>query len=100
MCWLDQDPLSLACKYILRHTTNQVFTKIKSIESVLDVKTLSHATQSQQIRMNDIGKVQLILQKPIVADSFAENPLTGAFVLIDESTNHTVAAGMIRELVA
>jgi sulfate adenylyltransferase subunit 1 len=98
ICWLDQDALSLARKYILRHTTNQVFTKIKSIETVLDVKTLSHGSQTNHMKMNDIGKVQLALQKPIVTDTFLQNPLTGAFVLIDESTNHTVAAGMIREI--
>ena len=98
ICWLDQDALSLARKYILRHTTNQVFTKIKSIETVLDVKTLSNGSQTNQMKMNDIGKVQLTLQKPIVTDTFNQNPLTGSFVLIDESTNHTVAAGMIREI--
>ena len=98
LCWLDQDGLSLARKYILRHTTNQVFTKIKSIDTVLDVKTLSHGSQTNQMKMNDIGLVQLTLQKPIVTDTFLQNPLTGAFVLIDESTNHTVAAGMIRKV--
>jgi sulfate adenylyltransferase subunit 1 len=98
ICWLDQDSLSLARKYILRHTTNQVFTKIKGIDTVLDVKTLSHGSHTNQMKMNDIGRVQLTLQKPIVTDTFLANPLTGAFVLIDESTNHTVAAGMIREV--
>ena len=65
---------------------------------MLDVKTLSHGSQTNHMKMNDIGKVQLTLQKPIVTDTFLQNPLTGAFVLIDESTNHTVAAGMIREI--
>ena len=48
--------------------------------------------------MNEIGRVDLVLQKPIVADRFDQAASTGAFVLIDEATNHTVAAGMLREL--
>ncbi len=96
LCWLDQDELSLARKYILRHTTNQVFAKVKSLDQVLDVKTLSHGTQGQTLKMNDIGIVQMTLQKTIAADLFDQLPATGAFVLIDEISNHTVAAGMIR----
>lgn len=100
ICWLDGDDLSLARKYILRHTTNNVFAKVKVIESVLDVQTLSHGTDSHALRMNDIGRLQLTLQKPIVCDAFDNLAATGAFVLIDESSNHTVAAGMIREVLA
>ena len=59
ICWLDGDDLSLARKYILRHTTNNVFAKVKVIESVLDVQTLSHGTDSHALRMNDIGRLQL-----------------------------------------
>jgi len=98
ICWLDTEPLSLARKYILRHTTNTVFAKVKNIVQVLDVQTLSHATDIHALQMNEIGRVELALQKPIVADHFDDAPSTGAFVLIDEATNHTVAAGMVREL--
>jgi sulfate adenylyltransferase subunit 1 len=98
ICWLDSEPLSLARKYILRHTTNTVFAKVKGIAQVLDVQTLSHATDDiHALSMNEIGRVDLVLQKPIAADLFDDAPATGAFVLIDESTNHTVAAGMVRE---
>jgi len=97
ICWLDVEPLSLSRKYILRHTTNTVFAKIKSIDQVLDVQTLSHATQTHPLTMNEIGRLQLTLQKPIVCDPFDRSMSTGVFVLIDEVTNHTVAAGMIRE---
>lgn len=100
ICWLDAEELSLARKYILRHTTNTVFAKIKAVERVLDVKTLSHATDIHALRMNDIGRLQITLQKPIVCDAFDDSAATGAFVLIDEATNHTVAAGMIREVLA
>ena len=97
ICWLDSEPLSLARKYVLRHTTNTVFAKVKGIQQVLDVETLSHGTDIHALKTNEIGRVDLVLQKPIVADLFDVSPSTGAFVLIDEATNHTVAAGMVRE---
>lgn len=97
ICWLDSEPLSLARKYVLRHTTNTVFAKVKGIQQVLDVETLSHGTDIHALKTNEIGRVDLLLQKPIVADLFDASPSTGAFVLIDEATNHTVAAGMVRE---
>ena len=96
ICWLDSEPLSLARKYVLRHTTNTVFAKVKGIQQVLDVQTLSHGTDIHALNMNEIGRVDLVLQKPIAADLFDDAPSTGAFVLIDEATNHTVAAGMVR----
>jgi sulfate adenylyltransferase subunit 1 len=96
ICWLDSEPLSLARKYILRHTTNTVFAKVKGIQQVLDVQTLSHGTDIHALNMNEIGRIDLVLQKPIVTDLFDDSPSTGSFVLIDEATNHTVAAGMVR----
>lgn len=99
LCWLDSEPLSLSRKYVLRHTTNTVFAKVKGIQQVLDVQTLSHATDIHALNMNEIGRVDLVLQKPIIADRFDQAASTGAFVLIDEATNHTVAAGMLRELI-
>jgi sulfate adenylyltransferase subunit 1 len=100
LCWLDNDDLSLSRKYVLRHTTNTVFAKIKAVDQVLDVQTLSHATENHPLRMNEIGRLQMTLQKPIVCDGFDRLAATGAFVLIDEASNHTVAAGMIREVLA
>lgn len=100
ICWLDSEPLSLARKYVLRHTTNTVFAKVKGIQQVLDVQTLSHGTDIHALNMNEIGRVDLVLQKPIAADLFDDAPSTGAFVLIDEATNHTVAAGMVKGAVA
>ncbi|QWD60585.1 sulfate adenylyltransferase subunit 1 [Polynucleobacter sp. MWH-UH35A] len=100
LCWLNSEPLSLSRKYALRHTTNTVGAKVKGIQQVLDVQTLSHASDVHALSANEIGRVDLILQKPIGADLFDQSQRTGAFILIDEATNHTVAAGMIREAVA
>jgi sulfate adenylyltransferase subunit 1 len=100
LCWLDSEPLSLSRKYGLRHTTNTVAAKVKNIQQVLDVQTLSQASDVQALSTNEIGRVNFILQKPIVADLFDQSQRTGTFILIDEATNHTVAAGMIREAIA
>ncbi|MFJ4289157.1 sulfate adenylyltransferase subunit 1 [Cupriavidus sp. NPDC089707] len=96
LCWFDDESLNPSRKYVLKHTTASVFARVSAVDRVLDVHTLSHETGRHDIRLNDIGSVQISLQKPIVCDAYGDNPATGAFVLIDEATNHTVAAGMIR----
>ncbi|CAG9177438.1 sulfate adenylyltransferase subunit 1 [Cupriavidus respiraculi] len=96
LCWFDDTALNTARKYVLKHTTATVFARVSAVDRVLDVHTLSQETGRHDIRLNDIGSVQISLQKPLVCDVYGDNPATGAFVLIDEATNHTVAAGMIR----
>jgi sulfate adenylyltransferase subunit 1 len=97
LCWFDEEPLSTQRKYLLKQTTNTVFARIGAVKEVLDVHTLSHTTNAQSsLAMNDIGSVSLTLQKPIVCDAYQVHAGMGAFVLIDEATHHTVAAGMIR----
>ncbi|PMS14869.1 sulfate adenylyltransferase, partial [Trinickia dabaoshanensis] len=96
LCWFDEEPLSTQRKYLLKQTTNTVFARIGAIQEVLDVHTLSTMSDIRYLRMNDIGRVTVTLQKPIVCDTYDAQPATGAFVLIDEATHHTVAAGMIR----
>ena len=96
LCWFDEEPLSPQRKYLLKQTTNTVFARIGAIKEVLDVHTLLHAVDRHNLTMNDIGRVSLTLQKPIVCDAYDTHQGTGAFVLIDEATHHTVAAGMIR----
>lgn len=100
LCWFDEEPLSLQRKYLLKQTTNTVFTRIGAVKQVLDVHTLSHSVDRGTLAMNDIGRVALTLQKPLVADEYDTHQGTGAFVLIDEATHHTVAAGMIRAIPA
>ncbi|KMQ80596.1 Sulfate adenylyltransferase subunit 1 [Candidatus Burkholderia pumila] len=95
LCWFDEEPLSLQRKYLLKQTTSTVFARIGAVKQVLDVHTLSHSVDRSTLEMNDIGRVALTLQKPIVADEYDTHQGTGAFVLIDEATHHTVAAGMI-----
>lgn len=96
VCWLDAESLSLTRKYLLQHTTQTVFAKVREIERVLDIHTLSQGMGASTIKTNEIGRIQLILQKPIATDLYDASTATGSFVLIDDATKHTVAAGMIR----
>jgi len=96
LCWFDEEPLSQQRKYLLKQTANTVFARVSAVREVLDVHTLLQATDRLDMTMNDIGAVSLTLQKPVVCDTYDSHPATGAFVLIDEATHHTVAAGMIR----
>lgn len=95
LCWFDQHPLNLARKYLLKHTTQNILVKIKQIDYILDVKTLSKHQRANSLQLNDIGQVQINLQQPIFASRYQQNIATGSFILIDEASYHTVAAGMI-----
>ena len=95
ICWFDERPLNTARKYLLKHGTQTVFAKISEIESVLNVHTLEQENGATALNMNDIARVRLSLQKPIVATTYEENIAGGAFILVDEATYNTVAAGMI-----
>lgn len=95
VCWFDSKPLNSARRYWLKHTTQTVYAKIKQVDYLLDVQSLNHREDSDSLQLNDIGRVQLSIQKPVVATTYEDNPAAGAFILIDEATNHTVAAGMI-----
>ena len=94
LCWLSETPLSPARTYLVRHTTREVKAKLAKIDYRLDVNTLEQEA-TNGLAMNDIARVTLKLAQPIVADRYADNRATGAFIIIDESTNNTVGAGMI-----
>ena len=95
VCWLSETPLSPARTYLLRHTTREVKAKVAKIDYRLDVNTLEHECATT-LAMNDIANLTLKLAQPVFADPYADNRATGAFIVIDESTNNTVGAGMIR----
>ena len=95
ICWFDERPLNTARKYLFKHGTQTVFAKISEIESVLNVHILEQESGATALKMNDIARVRLSLQKPIVATTYEENIAGGAFILVDEATYNTVAAGMI-----
>ncbi|MBI1906497.1 MAG: sulfate adenylyltransferase subunit CysN [Rhodocyclales bacterium] len=95
LCWLSETPLSPARTYLLRHTTREVKAKVAAIEHRIDINTLEQVSATA-LEMNDIARLTLKLAQPVFADRYAENRACGAFILIDETTNNTVGAGMIR----
>ena len=94
VCWLSETPLSPARTYWLRHTTREVKAKVASIAHRVDINTLANDSATT-LAMNDIARLTLKLAQPVFADSYVDSRATGAFILIDESTNNTVGAGMI-----
>jgi len=94
LCWLSERPLSPARKYLLRHTTRESKAQVGAIAWRLDLAALEQVP-AESLAMNDIGRVTLKLAQPLAADPYRENRGTGAFIVIDETSNDTVGAGMI-----
>ncbi len=94
LCWLSEQPLDPNRKYLIKHTARMVKAVVGQIDYRVDVNTMQHEATST-LNMNDIAHVSIKVQKPLVCDDYSRNRATGCFILIDESTNNTVAAGMI-----
>ena len=94
VCWLSEAPMSLARTYVIRHTTRESKAKIGGIAYKVDVNTLEQQAASE-LKMNDIARLNFKLAQPLMVDSYTQNRAIGAFIIIDESTNNTVGAGMI-----
>jgi sulfate adenylyltransferase subunit 1 len=94
VCWLAEQPLDKARTYLIRHTTRDTKAKVAAIDFRVDVNTLEKQPV-QQLAMNDIAQVSFKLAQPLFIDAYTNNRATGAFIVIDESTNNTVGAGMI-----
>ncbi|MEO9476960.1 MAG: sulfate adenylyltransferase subunit CysN [Cyclobacteriaceae bacterium] len=95
LCWLNNQGPRPRGKYILRHTTSDAKAMIKEIRYKLDISTLHRNEEDKDIQMNDICRVTLRTTKPLLADSYNKNRITGSLILVDEGTNETVAAGMV-----
>ena len=95
LCWLSEEPLDLRRKYWLKHTTRQVAARVTKLDSLLDINT-QERRPAESLGLNGIARVTLNVQQPLAADAYDRVRATGAFILIDEVTHQTVAAGMIR----
>ncbi len=94
LCWLSEQPLDPGKKYLIKQSTRMVKAVINRIDYRVDVNTMSHETVNT-LKMNDIAHIGLKVQAPLVCDDYERNRATGCFIVIDESSNNTVAAGMI-----
>jgi len=93
--WMDEQPMAAGKTYLLQHGVNGVKAKVTALQSVLNIQTMSEEAEKKTLQLNDIGKATLKTAKPIFADLYKENRRNGAFILIDEFTNNTVAVGFV-----
>jgi sulfate adenylyltransferase large subunit len=94
ICWMSDEPLKEGGRYAIKHTTRDARAVVDQLEYRVDVNTLKHE-ESSQLGLNEIGRVRLRLNTPLMVDPYARNRTTGSFILIDEGTNETVGAGMV-----
>ena len=95
VCWMHQRPLQAGRKFFLKHTTQTMQAVVTKLESRIDMATFEPEPEPPALAINDIGTVRLKISKPIVYDGYTTNRLTGSFILIEQGTNATVAAGML-----
>jgi len=97
ICWFSSEKtLTARGKYFLRQTTREVKAIVKEIKYKVNINTLHKIEDDPVFKLNDIGRITLRTSAPLSADTYRQNRITGSFILIDEHTNETVAAGMIR----
>ena len=95
ICWLSETPLVMNGKYSVKHTSNDVRCIVKEMPFKININTLDKNYDDKGLVMNEIGKIKIRTTKPLYFDSYRRNRITGSIILIDESTNNTVGAGMI-----
>ncbi|HTI21375.1 MAG TPA: adenylyl-sulfate kinase [Kutzneria sp.] len=98
VCWLtERSTLTPGARYTMRHTTRSVRAQVHDLTYRIDVNTLHRDEAAESLSLNEIGRVRLRTQAPLLFDSYRRNRSTGSFILVDDATNNTVAAGMITE---
>jgi bifunctional enzyme CysN/CysC len=95
VCWMADKPLAKGAKLTIKHTTRTARALVKDVRYRLDVNSLHREEGPSGLGLNEIGRVVLRTTQPLFADEYRRNRTTGGFVLVDEATNATVAAGMI-----
>jgi bifunctional enzyme CysN/CysC/sulfate adenylyltransferase subunit 1 len=95
ICWMTTAPLQPRQKLAIKHTTRTGRALVKDIQYRLDVNTLHRDQATNELGVNEIGRVTLRTTVPLLCDPYSKNRTTGSFILIDEATGVTVGAGMI-----
>ncbi len=94
ICWMVDEPMQIKKKYLIKSTSNKVKAMITAIDYKTNINDHSKE-EASELKLNEIARVQIKLLKPILVDEYSRNRQTGSFIIIDELTNNTVAAGMI-----
>jgi bifunctional enzyme CysN/CysC len=95
VCWMADAPLRPRGRYLIKHAAHTVAVVVDELVDRVDVHTLDREGAPAELGLNDIGRVRLRTAKPVAFDPYARNRATGGFIVIDESSNETVGAGMI-----
>jgi bifunctional enzyme CysN/CysC len=96
VCWLtNESQLTPGGRYTIQHTTRSTRAVVRELDYRLDINTLHRDESADALSLNEIGRIQLRTQQPLLFDAYRRSRETGSFILIDEATNNTVAAGMI-----
>jgi bifunctional enzyme CysN/CysC len=100
VCWMaDETSLEPGRDYVIKHTTRTTRAKVTALEYRLDVNTLHRDKSATALKLNELGRITLRTQQPLLLDEYSRNAATGSFILIDPATNGTIAAGMVRDTV-
>ena len=94
VCWMGSAPLRAGARLVIKHTTRSTRARVEELDYVVDVNTLSHQP-ADELALNEIGRLRIRTGSPLMVDPYARNRTTGSFILIDEASNDTVAAGMV-----
>ncbi len=94
VCWFSEEPMALGRKYFIKHGTRTLAARVNTLDYQLDIHTLDEHTNAHHLEMNGIARVQLQLQQALPIDAYAKIKSGGAFIMIDEVSNQTVAGGM------
>ncbi|MDP7724854.1 adenylyl-sulfate kinase [Mycobacterium sp. TY814] len=101
VCWMaDGSALEPGRDYVIKHTTRTTRARITGLDYRLDVNTLHRDKTATALKLNELGRISLRTQVPLLLDEYSRNASTGSFILIDPDTNGTVAAGMVLRDVA
>jgi sulfate adenylyltransferase subunit 1 len=95
ICWMDATPLQNGKTYTIQHGVNRQKTKVSAIESILNIENYEDATNTGELKLNQIGVVEFKLAGTVFTDNFEYNPANGAFIIIDEFNNNTSGVGFV-----
>jgi bifunctional enzyme CysN/CysC/sulfate adenylyltransferase subunit 1 len=97
ICWMSERPLEPRARLAVKHTTRASRAIVEELVSVVDMRTLDSLPSPSRLELNDLAVVKLRLADPLAVDPYERNRATGSFILIDEATNDTVGAGMVKD---
>ncbi|UKJ06405.1 sulfate adenylyltransferase subunit 1 [Solitalea lacus] len=95
ICWMDTTPSVPGGKYIIQHSNNRVKAMLRDVDFIVNTSTLEKDTERKQLKLNDIAQVQVKTAQPLFFDAYEQNKANGSFIIIDEGSKNTVAAGII-----